>query len=228
MKTTDPTRRRARRINRLLRAEYPDAHCALQHEGPFQLLIATILSAQCTDVQVNKVTPALFQRFPDPAAFAAAARREVEPVIQSLGFFRSKANNIIRCCQQLVERHAGQVPQSMDELVALAGVGRKTANVVLGNSFGVPGLVVDTHVGRLSRRLGLTTATDPVKVEHDLMALLPRQEWTMFSHRMIFHGRRVCRSLRPRCESCVLARVCPRVGVALPANDEPRSVRRRG
>jgi endonuclease-3 len=213
MRTTDPTRKRARQIVRLLKRLYPDAHCALQHQNALQLLIATILSAQCTDVQVNKVTPALFARYPDARAFADARLPELEKAIQSIGFFRTKARSIIRCCQQLVAEHGGAVPGTMEELVRLRGVGRKTANVLLGNCFGVPGLVVDTHVGRLSRRMGLTAETDPAKVERDLMRLIPKKEWTMFSHRMIFHGRRVCHARRPRCEACALAKVCPKIGV---------------
>jgi len=213
MSLTDPLKGRARRIVRLLAKQYPDAHCALKHEGPLQLLIATILSAQCTDVRVNLVTPALFQRYPDAKAFAAADRAELEALIQSTGFFRNKAKSILACCKALVERHGGQVPATMEELTPLAGVGRKTANVILGNAFGVPGITVDTHVGRLSRRMGLTTETDPEKVERDLMRLVPRKEWTMFSHRMIFHGRQACHARKPLCETCVLAKVCPKVGV---------------
>jgi endonuclease-3 len=210
-------RARARRIVRLLAREYPDAHCALNHETPLQLLVATILSAQCTDARVNLVTPALFARYPDAKAFATADARDLEAAIQSTGFFRNKARNIRACCQTLVERHGGEVPGTMEELVPLAGVGRKTANVILGNAFGVPGITVDTHVGRLSRRMGLTTETDPEKVERDLMQLIPKKEWTQFSHRMIFHGRQVCHAREPRCDDCVVAKVCPRVGVSAKA-----------
>jgi endonuclease-3 len=213
MKSANPQRRLAGRLVRSLAHLYPDAHCALHYQDPLQLLIATILSAQCTDVRVNQVTPALFVRFEGAKAFATADQRELEKAIQSTGFFRNKARNIIACCKQLVERHGGQVPATMEELVPLPGVGRKTANVILGNAFNVPGITVDTHVGRLSRRLGLTTHTDPVKVERDLMALLPAREWTMFSHRLIFHGRQVCHSRKPACDKCTLARLCPRVGV---------------
>jgi endonuclease-3 len=213
MKTSDPTRTRARRIARLLAGLYPDARCALNYRNPLELLIATILSAQCTDTQVNRVTPTLFAHFPDAASYAKAEPKEVERLIQSLGFFRNKARNLIGCCTRLVERHTGRVPASMEELVQLPGVGRKTANVVLGNAFDVPGIPVDTHVGRLSRRMGLTTHTDPVKVEEDLMKLIPRKEWTMFSHRMIYHGRQVCHARKPRCETCTLANACPRIGV---------------
>ena len=167
--------------------------------------------------RVNLVTPALFARYPDAAAFAAADPRELERLIQSTGFFRNKARSIIACCTELVARHGGRVPATMEELVPLAGVGRKTANVVLGNAYGVPGITVDTHVGRLSRRLGLTAELDPVKVERDLNALVPAQEWTTFSHRLIDHGRRVCHSRKPRCGDCTLARFCPKVGVDVSA-----------
>jgi endonuclease-3 len=214
MSTTDPLRRLAGRLLRRLARLYPDAHCALHHDNPLQLLVATILSAQCTDARVNLVTPALFARYPDAHAFAAADQRELEKFIQSTGFFRNKARNLIACCRQLVEQHGGQVPGTMEELVPLPGVGRKTANVILGNAFGTPGITVDTHVGRLSRRLGLTRETDPVKVERDLARLLPRKEWTMFSHRLIFHGRQVCHARKPECTGCGLAALCPRIGVA--------------
>jgi endonuclease-3 len=213
MKQTNPLRARARRIDRELARLYPDAHCALVHENPLQLLVATILSAQCTDARVNKVTPALFRRFPDAAAFANARPKELERMIQSTGFFRNKARSIMNCCKEIVEKHGGEVPRTMEELVPLPGVGRKTANVILGNAFDTPGIPVDTHVGRLSRRMGLTTHTDPVKVERDLMALVPRKDWTMFGHRMIFHGRQVCHSRKPSCAACTLAKICPKVGV---------------
>ncbi|MCS6850607.1 MAG: endonuclease III [Gemmataceae bacterium] len=213
MKATLSPRARAGRIVRTLARLYPDARCALHYENPLQLLIATILSAQCTDARVNLVTPGLFARYPTAAAYASADPRELEAMIQSTGFYRNKARNIIACCRQIVERHGGQVPGTMEELLQLPGVGRKTANVILGNAFGVPGITVDTHVGRLSRRLGLTTATDADKVERDLMALIPRQEWTMFSHRMIHHGRRICHARKPQCDQCALAGLCPRVGL---------------
>jgi endonuclease-3 len=215
MKAPDPLRSRARRVTRVLARLYPDAHCALVCDGPLQLLIATILSAQCTDARVNLVTPALFARYPGAAAFAQADQAELERLIQSTGFFRNKARNIILCCRQLVERHGGQVPATMEELVPLPGVGRKTANVVLGNAFGTPGIPVDTHVGRLSQRLGLSTEADPVKIERDLMALLPKKEWTLFAHRMIFHGRQVCHARKPLCGECSLAPLCPRRGVRI-------------
>jgi endonuclease-3 len=213
MKPSNSLRARAGRIVRKLAQLYPDAHCALHHDNPLQLLVATILSAQCTDERVNRVTPALFARYPDARAFAAADQSELEKMIQSTGFFRSKAKNIIACCRQLVEQYGGQVPQTMEELVALPGVGRKTANVLLGNAFAKPGIPVDTHVRRLSRRMGLTEHTDPVKIERDLMALIPRKEWTLFGHRMIFHGRQVCHARKPQCDQCQLAALCPRVGV---------------
>ncbi len=209
----DPMKSRARRIVRALARVHPDASCALVYGDPLQLLVATILSAQCTDARVNLVTPALFARYPDAAAFAAADRAELERTIQSTGFFRNKARSIQLCCRAIVEDHGGQVPSTMEELTHLPGVGRKTANVVLGNAFAVPGIPVDTHVGRLSRRMGLTTHEDPVKVERDLMGLLPKKEWTMFGHRMILHGRRVCHARAPRCGDCALAPLCPKVGV---------------
>jgi endonuclease-3 len=216
MKFSDDLRERARRIVRILAKTYPAAHCALHYENPLQLLIATILSAQCTDVRVNIVTPALFARYREAKAFANANPRELETVIQSTGFFRNKARNIIACCKTLVEKYGGQVPRTMEELVPLPGIGRKTANVILGNAFGVPGITVDTHVGRVSRRLGLTKHADAVKVERDLMELIPKKEWTMFSHRMIFHGRQICFARRPACDKCPLAKVCPKIGVTPP------------
>jgi endonuclease-3 len=216
MAAADMLKSRARKIVKLLAKQYPDARCALDHESPLQLLVATILSAQCTDVRVNLVTPALFARFRDAKAFATADPRALETAIQSTGFYRNKARSIIACCKDLVEKHGGRVPDTMEELVPLAGVGRKTANVILGTAFGVPGITVDTHVGRLSRRMGLTTEDDPEKVERDLMRLIPRKEWTMFSHRMIFHGRQVCHARKPSCDTCVLAKICPKVGVSEP------------
>jgi endonuclease-3 len=207
---------RARKIVRLLARLYPDAECALHHEGPLQLLVATILSAQCTDARVNQVTPALFARYPDARAFAEADVGELEKAIQSTGFYRNKARSIIGCCKGLVEQHGGRVPDTMEELVPLPGVGRKTANVVLGTAFGQPGITVDTHVRRLSGRLGLTEEEDPEKIERDLMRLIPRKDWTMFSHRLIFHGRQVCHARKPDCEGCGLARLCPKVGVPGP------------
>jgi endonuclease-3 len=208
-----PLRRRAKRINELLGEAYPDAKCALHHRNALELLIATILSAQCTDERVNLVTPALFKRYPDAAAFASADLSELEGMIRSTGFYRNKARSIQSCCRILVEKHGGKVPRTMEELVPLPGVGRKTANVILGNAFDVPGIPVDTHVGRLSRRMGLTEHEDPVKVETDLMALLPAEEWTDFGHRMIFHGRQVCQARKPKCGTCVVRKLCPKIGV---------------
>jgi len=204
--------RRARRMNRILAETYPDAHCELDFANPLELLVATILSAQCTDKRVNAVTPTLFARYRTAADYAAADREELEKIIRPTGFFRAKADNIIKLGQQLCERHGGQVPDRMEDLVELAGVGRKTANVVLGNAFGVPGITVDTHFGRLARRFGWTSQTDPVKVEREVAELIPRKEWTILSHRMIWHGRRICHARRPACGVCPLARLCPSFG----------------
>ena len=188
---------------------YPEAVCELDHGTPFQLLAATILSAQTTDARVNMVTPALFAGYPDAAALAVADPEDVERIVRSTGFYQSKARNLISMAQSLVERFEGQVPTALEDLVTLAGVGRKTANVVRSVAFGLPGLPVDTHVGRLSRRLGLTTEDDPVKVEHELGALLPPAQWGDFSLRVILHGRRVCDARKPACERCGLERLCP-------------------
>jgi endonuclease III len=196
-------------LERLERA-YPEAKCALDHRNAFELLVATILSAQTTDVRVNMVTPALFARYPDAAALARARQTDVEKIIQSTGFFRNKARSIIGMAQALVADHNGRVPSAMDQLVSLPGVGRKTANVVLGNAFGVnEGVVVDTHVARLSKLLGLTRHGDPAKIERALMQLFPRDDWALLSHLLIFHGRRVCIARRPKCGECVLADLCP-------------------
>jgi endonuclease III len=193
-----------------LKNEYPDAHCELDFDSPLQLLIATILSAQCTDKRVNMVTPDLFKRYPDAESLSAAKTEELEEMIKSTGFFRNKTKSLLGMSAAVAERHNGTVPSTMDELTELPGVGRKTANVVLGNAFHLnEGVVVDTHVGRLSVRLGLTNETDPVKVEQVLMQLIPKDDWTIVSHLLIFHGRRVCIARTPRCESCVLADVCP-------------------
>jgi len=209
------SKQRARKVAELLRQEYPEATCALVHETPFQLLIATILSAQCTDERVNLVTKDLFAKYSTPAALAAVPVKKLEKLIQSTGFFRNKAKNIHACCTALVEQHGGQVPAEMDALVRLPGVGRKTANVVLGTAFGIAsGVVVDTHVTRLSQRLGLTTHEDAVKIERDLMNQLPPEEWIDFSHRLIWHGRRICKARKPLCGSCVLEKLCPKVGVS--------------
>ncbi len=208
------TKRHAAKVLRRLKADYPEAPCALNHKTPFQLLIATILSAQCTDARVNMVTKDLFRKYKKPADFAAAPLRGIEKAVQSTGFFRNKAKNIKACSTQLLEEFDGKVPQELDSLVRLAGVGRKTANVVLGTAFGVvSGVVVDTHVGRLSRRLGLTEAKDAVKVERDLIELLPKKEWIQFSHRMIHHGRAICSARRPLCGQCSMKRFCPKNGV---------------
>lgn len=202
--------RRARKGFRELRELYPYAHCELDFETPLQLLVATVLSAQTTDVRVNMVTPALFARYPDPAALAAAHQEDVEEIIKSTGFFRNKARSLIGMAQAVVAEHGGTVPAEMDALVRLPGVGRKTANVILGNAFGMnEGIVVDTHVARLSALLGLTRHTDALKIEQDLMRLAPREDWALLSHLLIFHGRRVCIARRPRCGECVLADLCP-------------------
>jgi endonuclease III len=205
--------RRARRTNRLLSELHPDAHCELDFTSPLELAVATVLSAQCTDKRVNEVTPALFRRCRTAADYAAIDRAELEDLIRPTGFFRAKAASLTGLGAALVERHGGQVPRRMADLVALPGIGRKTANVVLGNAFGVPGLTVDTHFGRLVRRFGWTEEEDPVKVERVVADLLPRSEWTMFSHRVIFHGRRVCHARRPACGACGLARLCPSYGL---------------
>jgi endonuclease III len=199
-----------------LRELYPDAQCALHHSSPLQLLVATILSAQCTDERVNMVTPALFAKYPDAAAFANADPAELEEQIHSTGFFRQKGKSIREACADLVARHGGEVPRTLDELVVLRGVGRKTANVVLGNAYGITsGIVVDTHVARLSGRLGLTNETDPVKIEFALQALVPQELWTLFSHWLILHGRAVCNAKKPRCSDCPVAPHCPRTGVTV-------------
>ena len=201
---------RALEVLARLEREYPDARCALDHRNAFELLCATILSAQCTDARVNMVTPSLFRKYPDAHALARARPPVLEEIIRSTGFFRNKAKSLIGMAQALVADHEGEVPRTMDELHLLPGVGRKTANVILGNAYGInEGVTVDTHVGRLSRRLGLTREDDPVKVERDLMALIPRESWAVVSHLLIFHGRQVCLARRPRCEDCVLADICP-------------------
>jgi endonuclease-3 len=205
--------RRARRIDRVLAARYPDARCELDFSSPFELLVATVLSAQTTDVRVNQTTPELFLRFPDAEALAGADTAELEAILQPLGFFRAKARAAQGIGAALIERYGGQVPRRMADLVTLPGVGRKTANVVLGNAFDIPGLPVDTHVLRLSRRLGYTASDDPVQVEKDVTALLPRADWTMASHRLIFHGRRTCFARRPACGACPVFAMCPSAGI---------------
>jgi endonuclease III len=193
-----------------LAATYPDAHCALDHRNAYELLVATILSAQCTDKRVNLVTPALFAAYPTPAALAAARQEDVEALVKTTGFFRMKAKNLIAMATALVARHGGEVPREMDALVALPGVGRKTANVILGNVFAInEGIVVDTHVGRLSRRLGFATSDDAVRTEQELVPLFPRERWTMLAHLLIEHGRRVCDARKPKCGSCVVQDLCP-------------------
>ena len=207
-------KRMASKVVRALKADYPDAECALHFETPVQLLVATILSAQCTDERVNLVTADLFAKYPTAADMAAVSQKEMESIVQSTGFFRNKAKNIRACCADLVEYYDGQVPQDLDALVQLAGVGRKTANVVLGTAFGIPtGVVVDTHVTRISRRLGLTQNTDAVKIERDLMQILPKKEWIAYSHRIIHHGRQICKARKPRCDACHMKRFCPQVGL---------------
>ncbi|MBX6315842.1 MAG: endonuclease III [Isosphaeraceae bacterium] len=207
-------RRQARRIVRALAKLYPEAQCALEHRDPYQLLVATILSAQCTDARVNQVTPALFARYPDARTLAAADQAEVERLIHSTGFYRAKAKNLIAMAQALVERHGGQIPADLDALTALPGVGRKTAHVVLGTAFAIPsGVVVDTHVKRLAYRLGLTDSQDPAVIEQDLAAVVPKSQWINLSHRLIQHGRAICLALRPRCDACGLAPLCPKRGV---------------
>ena len=204
--------RRARRIDRELALMYPDAHTELNFGTPLELLVATILSAQTTDKGVNLVTPTLFARYPTAADYAAADRDELEKIIQSTGFYHAKANSLMRLGQALCDRFGGEVPPRLSDLVTLPGVGRKTANVVLGNAFGIPGITVDTHFGRLARRFGWTTSDDPVKIEAEVGTLIPRRDWTMLSHRVIWHGRRVCHARRPACGACGLARLCPSYG----------------
>jgi endonuclease III len=204
--------RRARRINRELAELYPDAHTELNFSTPLELLVATILSAQTTDKGVNLVTPLLFARYRSAADYAAADREDMEKIIQSTGYYRAKTTSLIGLGQALCERYGGEVPRKMKDLVTLPGVGRKTANVVLGNAFGVPGLTVDTHFARLVHRLQWTSETDPVKIESDVAALIPKKEWTILSHRLIWHGRRVCHARRPACGACGIARLCPSYG----------------
>jgi endonuclease-3 len=205
--------RRARRINRELAALYPDAHCELDFTNPLELAVATILSAQCTDKRVNEVTPVLFRRYRTAAEYAGADRTELEDLIRPTGFFRNKTSSLIGLGAALVDRYDGEVPARLEDLVTLPGIGRKTANVVLGNAFGVPGITVDTHFGRLARRFGWTDLDDPVKVEAAVGELIPKAEWTMLSHRLIFHGRRVCHARKPACGACGVAALCPSYGL---------------
>lgn len=207
--STEAKRSRARRVVRKLHGIYPDATCALRHADPLELLVATILSAQCTDERVNQVTPKLFRRYPTAEAYAGADGAELEEMIRPTGFFRNKARSLVALGRRLHEDHGGEVPDRMDDLVRLPGIGRKTANVVLGTWFGIPGIAVDTHVRRLSERLALTAERDPVKIELDLMELLPEREWTFTSHALIWHGRRVCKARKPACRTCGLRADCP-------------------
>jgi len=206
-------KRRARRIYRILSATYPDAHCELDFDGPFQLLVATVLSAQCTDARVNAVTPALFAAYPTPQELAGAAPQAVEEIVRPTGFFRAKTASLLGIASALVNEYDGEVPESLDRLTRLPGVGRKTANVVLGNAFDVPGITVDTHVRRLSQRLGFTEHEDPDKIERDLMALFVPADWTQLSHVLIWHGRRMCHARRPACGVCPVQRLCPSAGI---------------
>ncbi|GEP33424.1 endonuclease III [Nocardioides szechwanensis] len=204
--------RRARKIDRMLAETYPDARCELDFDNPFQLLVVTVLSAQTTDRRVNAVRPTLFAAYPTPAAMAAADRAHLEQIVGPLGFFRAKTESLLKLSAALVERYDGQVPPRLVDLVTLPGVGRKTANVVLGDAFGVPGITVDTHFGRLARRFGWTEETDPVKVEHAIGALFPKRDWVMLNHHLIWHGRRRCHAKKPACGACPIARLCPSYG----------------
>ncbi|OUC99566.1 endonuclease III [Streptosporangium minutum] len=205
--------RRARRMDRILAETYPDAHCELDFRNPLELLVATILSAQCTDKRVNMVTPTLFVKYRTAEDYAGADRAEVEDIIRSTGFFRAKTNSIVGMAQVLCDRYGGEVPGKLKDLVTLPGVGRKTANVVLGNAFGVPGITVDTHFQRLVHRFRWTEETDPVKIEHVVAGLIPKRDWTMMSHRLIWHGRRICHARTPACGVCPLAALCPSYGI---------------
>jgi endonuclease III len=199
---------KAASLLRALDQHYPDAHCTLNYQNPLELLVATVLSAQCTDQRVNQVTPKLFAKYPDARAYANAQLEELEADIRSTGFYHNKAKNLQACCRELEQHHAGQVPSALDVLVKLPGIGRKTANVILGNAYHLPGIVVDTHVGRVALRLGLTTFEDPVKIEQDLMALIPRERWVNFSHQLIVHGRTICQARKPQCTICPLSLHC--------------------
>jgi len=204
----------AAKIARILREHYPDAKCELDYETPLQLLIATILSAQCTDERVNLVTKSLFRKYPDAAAYANAPQKDLEREIQSTGFYHNKAKSIQSCCQSLLERYKGEIPQDIEKMIELPGIGRKTANVVLGAAYGIAsGIVVDTHVTRVSQRMGLTQEKNPERIEKDLMGQFPRKEWIAISNRMVHHGRYVCTARKPQCDTCPLAGLCPRIGV---------------
>ena len=204
--------RRARQIDKILAETYPDAHCELNFESPFQLVVATVLSAQTTDVRVNLTVPALFAKYPTPEDLAAADPEDVETILKPTGFFRAKTKSVMGLSAELRDRFGGVVPHTLDELVTLPGVGRKTANVVLGNAFGIPGITVDTHFGRLARRFGWTTSLEPEKVEAEVGELIPKRDWTMLSHRLIWHGRRICHARKPACGVCPVARLCPSFG----------------
>ena len=226
-RTPSNPRVHARRVLDALHREYPEATCALVHADPYQLLVATILSAQCTDARVNMVTPELFRRYPDASSLAAAVPAELEAIIRSTGFFRAKSRNLLAMAGQVAQRHAGKIPEDLAALTALSGVGRKTANVVLGTAFGLAeGIVVDTHVKRLARRLGLAKGKTPEQIERELMEVVPRSEWVDLSHRLIQHGRRVCPARRPKCDACALAEICPKVGVVVTDKAGPRPRRR--
>jgi endonuclease-3 len=221
-------KRHARRVLKALKREYPQPACALVHANPYQLLVATILSAQCTDTRVNMVTPRLFGLYPDASHLAAAVTSELEALIRSTGFFRAKARALLAMAKQVTDRHGGEIPGDLESLIALNGVGRKTANVVLGTAFGIAeGIVVDTHVKRLAHRLGLTIGKTPEQIERDLMQVIPRSEWVDLSHRLIQHGRRVCLARRPRCETCALAGPCPKNGVSTGSRPGANPRRRR-
>jgi endonuclease-3 len=209
MESDKERKTRARKINTRLKKAHSDATIALEFSNPLELLVATILSAQCTDTKVNEVTKNLFEKYKTAADYASASQKQFEKEIKPTGFFRNKAENILKCCREVVEKYGGEVPRSMEELTELPGIGRKTANVVLGNAFSIPGIVVDTHVKRVSNRLGLTENSDPVKIEADLCELIPKKEWTDFSHRMIFHGRRICAARKPKCPECPVEKLCP-------------------
>ncbi len=208
-------KKRMQEILRVLKREYPESECSLRYESPFQLLIATILSAQCTDARVNQVTPALFKKYPRAQEMAKADLRDIEKLIQSTGFYRNKAQSILASSQIIAKEYGGEIPQTLDQLIRLRGVGRKTANVVLGVAYGKPGLVVDTHVGRISRRMGFTASKDPVKVEQEMTGWVPESDWILYAHLLIDHGRKVCTARKARCEECVIARYCPKIGVNL-------------
>jgi endonuclease-3 len=222
--TLEQKKARAMRVYEVLERTYPDAHCALNHHGAWQLIIATILSAQCTDERVNMVTPVLFKKYPGPRELGEARQEDVEAIVRSTGFYRNKAKSIIATSRDITERFGGKVPENMDDLLSLRGVARKTANVVLGNAFRINvGVVVDTHVGRLSIRLGFTKQTDPVKIEQDLMKLFPRDNWTMLAHLLIFHGRQNCTARKPNCPACPLNKLCPKVGVQDSSKSQPKT-----